>query len=144
MCQLVTYLFWFLQKFNNGCNMSVWFSVSILCTAVIGIPRRNSSGCSDISQCPASMSTSRKRGKNLPMIGNTSSGTYLLFVPLMNSAGFSKRTSSGFLYGKSPMWLRDLASISNGIRKLCVALPSGRYRFPSKNWRIGSDYMLSD
>ena len=87
------------------------------------IPLLNSSGFSDISQCPASTSTSRKRGKNWPMSGMASSGTYVLLVPLTNSVGFTKRTSSGLLKGKSPMWSSDLVSVARGTRNRRVFSP---------------------
>jgi len=61
------------------------------------LPSLNASGFSDMTQCPASMSASSNLGKNCPIIGSASSGTYLLCVPLTNNARFSNRTSDGSL-----------------------------------------------
>jgi hypothetical protein len=101
-------------------------------------PCLNASGASEMTQCPASTSASSKRGKNCPMIGITSSGTYLLLVPRMNSAGPSNRTWAGSLNGKSPMWFRVLAMMLKGTRNFCcVPLPpAGRWRLPRRNWRM--------
>jgi hypothetical protein len=103
------------------------------------LPCLNSSGCSEITQCPASISASTNLGKNFPIIGRASSGTYLLCVPRTNNAGFSNRTSSGSLNGKSPRLSSADASIRNGILNFCVFSSAGRCRLPKRNWRMGRD-----
>jgi hypothetical protein len=103
------------------------------------LPLLKASGCSEMTQCPESISASWNLGKNCPMMGSASSGTYLLRVPRTNNAGFSNRTSDGSLKGKSPRLSKAEANIFNGTLNFCVFSSAGRYRFPSKNWRIGSD-----
>lgn len=105
------------------------------------IPCLNSSGFSEITQCPESISASLNLGKNSPIAGNASSDTYLLCVPLTNSAGPSNRTSPGFLKGKSPRFPRAEPRIRRGTLKRRVFEPSGWNRLPKRNWRMGRLFM---
>ena len=103
------------------------------------LPCLNSSGCSEITQCPASISANTNLGKNCPIIGRASSGTYLLCVPRTNNAGFSNRTSPGSLKGKSPRLSNADPNILNGTLNFCVFSSAGRYRLPKRNCRMGRD-----
>lgn len=85
------------------------------------------------------MSAILNLGKNCPIMGIASSGTYLLWVPRTNSAGFSNRTAPGFLKGKSPRLSRADASIFNGTLNFCALSSAGRYKLPSRNCLIGRD-----
>jgi len=106
----------------------------------LNIPCLNSSGFSDITQCPQSTSASLNLGKNSPIAGKLSSGTYLLCVPLTNSAGPLNRTSPGFLNGKSPRFPSADPSMRRGIRNFFVRVSGGWYMFVRRNWRIGRDW----
>lgn len=103
------------------------------------IPCLNNSGFSAMTQWPASISTNRKRGKKRPMMGIASSGIYGLWVPRTNRAGFSKRTSSGLVYGKSPRWPREAPNVFKENLNLCVFSFAGRCRFPRRNCLITRD-----
>lgn len=103
------------------------------------VPSLKASGFSEITQCPASMSANSNLGKNCPMIGNASSGIYLLCVPRTNNARFGNRTSPGFLNGKSPRLSSAAANILKGTLNFCSLLSAGRCKLPSKNCRMGRD-----
>lgn len=105
----------------------------------IDLPLLNSSGCSEMTQCPASISASSNLGKNCPTMGSASSGTYLLCVPRTNNARFSNRTSPGFLNGKSARLSRAEPRTFNGTLNFCIVSSAGRYRLPNKNCRMVRD-----
>ena len=108
-------------------------------TALLDSPLLNASGFSEMSQCPASTSTIWNLGKNLPMRGIASSGTYLLFVPRTNNAGFSNRNSSGSLKGKSPSLSKAEPSVWSGMWNCSGSSEDRLERLPRRNCRIVRD-----